>query len=635
MTFRSIAYKMFKANVKRYKLFTYCNLVAIAILYSFLSISQNQQFMDGKIVDPMISSNIYAPTFLVLMFCGIFIPYSQSVFIKSRQKDYGILLTLGMTEKETIESVLIENIILCVVALIGGLIVGTVLSLLFLGFIRNIIGIRDLNISISIISYKWTIFYSLIIISISLFFNILGMVKSTILNKIKLTVKAESSTHHSMLFIKLGLVLTIIAFILMIFLYKVNSNIWIVSLLFCIAGSLMVFLNGEAIIENYKAKSYKKYLKHLFLLSDVRYYYGKNKKIFFVNTWLYFAILFFITFSLVTYPNFTNNVVKYHPYHMVYTEVNDLFNPLSDDEIELIAKNNRNGIAFADTVKFVRNNYFTVFCVEDINQTMKKNYEVKPNSFILVHPYYINDGYEHVINDITDITIKFKNKEKQFMQQDTLIDPLLGNINCISNKIILVNRNDFEWIFLNSADFNIKGILHLYNFSKWKYSNKIVNEVKIKLLEKNPVAKGDNFYKVSSRIESYQTALRSSNFLIFIVIYACFLLYFAAIIMVHFKLKMEYKDEAKKYFSLYRIGIRQIEIKKIVSQKILMIYFISFIYATIINILYSYYTNCSYGYGTVGIYYSLLISLVLLIIHFIVCKVYIRNYYKNIISAMG
>jgi hypothetical protein len=92
MTFDRIAFKMFKANIKIYRLFILCNLSSIAILYSFISISENKQFMNSSIVDPMISSNIYAPTFLVLLFTFIFIPYSQSAFMKARQKDYGILL---------------------------------------------------------------------------------------------------------------------------------------------------------------------------------------------------------------------------------------------------------------------------------------------------------------------------------------------------------------------------------------------------------------------------------------------------------------------------------------------------------------------------------------------------------------
>jgi len=105
--------------------------------------------------------------------------------------------------------------------------------------------------------------------------------------------------------------------------------------------------------------------------------------------------------------------------------------------------------------------------------------------------------------------------------------------------------------------------------------------------------------------------------------------------MIHFKLEMEYKDEKMKYFSLYRIGIREVDIKKMISQKILIIYSISPIYAIIINIAYSYYTNSSYGYGVIGILYALIASLVFLMIHLIVYKLYSSAYYKRVISELS
>ncbi|MCB2299599.1 FtsX-like permease family protein [Clostridium tagluense] len=637
MTFSRIAFKMFKADVKKYRLFILCNLSSIAILHSFISISVNQQFMNASIVDPMISSNIYAPTFLVLLFTGIFIPYSQSVFIKARQKDYGILLTLGMSENEVRNSVLIENLILCVVSLIIGLVSGTVLSLFFLGFIHNVIGFNSVNIAISLSSYKITTMYVLGIFLISLIVNVYGMIKSTVYDKIKYAEKAESGNHYSIIFSCVGIVFTIVAFVVMILFYHTNSNIWFLSLFFCILGSVLIFFNGEALIESFQSKHYKRYIKNIFLFSDIKYYYSKNKKIFFVTTWIFFAISFFIAFSLVTYPNFTNNAIAYHPFHIVYSEIKDNFKPLSDNEIKAIVQKNGNSITTNDTVEFVRNNAFTVFCVDDVNKIMKKNYKVKSNSFVYVYPYDINDGYEHNVNlNISSIVVDFHKGTKKFIMQNTIINPLFGKINCISDSIILVNKKDYNWIKVNGIDYYIKGTLHLYNFGNWRNSNGIEKEVWNNLMKKNNIEKEDaRFYKISSRIEAYNTALKSSDFLIFFVIYASLLLYFSAIIMIHFKLEMEYKDDKRKYFSLYRIGIREIEIKKMISQKILMIYFIPFLYAMIINIAYSYYANSSYGYGVIGILYALITSLTFLIIHFIVYKLYFISYYKSVISELS
>lgn len=636
MTFSAIVLKMFKAEAKKYRLFIFCNLSTIAILYSFISIAVNKQFMNNSIVDPMISSNIYAPTFLILIFSGIFIPYSQSIFIKNRQKDYGILLTIGMTENEVRNSVLAENLIMGVVSLIIGLILGTCLSLFFLVFISSVIGISGISITISRSAYMITIIYVLGIFIISLIINVYIMIKSTVYDKIKYAEKAEIGRRYNIIFIYGGIVFTIAAFAIMILFYHINSNVWFISLFLSILGSALIFFNGEALIEYFQNKHYKRYLKNIFVFSDAKYYYGKNKKTFFVTTWIFFAISFFIMFSLVTYPNFTNNATSYHPFHMAYAEIENHFKPLGETEVETIVQNNGNSITSSDTVKFVRNNSFTIFCVDDINRIFGKNYTVSPDSFIFVYPYDMNDGYEHNTNlKIHSININSNKDTKKFNIQDTIITPLFGRINCLSDYIILANKDDYEWIKSNGIDYYIKGTLHLYNFDNWRNSSGIVNEIWNKLLQENNIEKANNFYKISSRIEAYNTALKSSDFSIFIVIYACLLLYFSAIIMIHFKLKMEYKAEKRKYFSLYRIGIKEMEIKKIISQKILIIYCLSPIYAIIINIVYGYYTNSSYGYGEIGSLYAVITGFVIFIIHLIVYELYFSKYYKGVISELS
>ncbi len=638
MTFKDISFKMFMADIKKYRLFILCNLISIAILYTFLSIFYNKQFQNNQIVDPMISSNIIAPTFLVVIFTCIFIPYTQRVFIKDRQKDYGILLTLGMTENEVRNSVLVENIILCIVFLVSGLLLGTFMSLFFLAFIRDVIGIDKINITISVLSYKITIIYVIGIFLISLIFNLVAMIKSTIYEKIKYTEKAEGGKHHSIKLLLAGLVITIASFVVMILFYRINSNVWLLSLFTCMFGSVLIFYNGEALIEFFQKKYYKKYVKNIFLISDIKYYYGKNKNIFLVTTWLFFTMLFFIMFSLVTYPSFINNSNTYHPFHLVYPEIKDSFKPLEAGEMNIIVKENGNSIILSDRINFVRNSAFTIFSADDVNRLLKQNHRVKPNSFIFVNPYDLNDGYPHDTNfSVSNIDIASNEDKKRFNRQDTIFNPLFGNVNCISDYIILVNKDDYEWITLYNNEHYIKGTLHLYDFENWQSSGPIASEVWNKLIEKNKISgnKDNKFFKVSSRIEAYDTALKSSNFLIFNMIYISFLLYFSAIIMIHFKLKMEYKAEKKKYYSLYRIGIKEIEIKKILSDRILVIFLIPLLYAIILNIAYSYYINSSYGYGLIGILCALLTSLVFLIIHLVVYKLYIKSYYKRVVSELN
>ena len=229
------------------------------------------------------------------------------------------------------------------------------------------------------------------------------------------------------------------------------------------------------------------------------------------------------------------------------------------------------------------------------------------------------------------INIKSEGENKEFKIKDIVIDPLIGRVNSISSNIILVSNEDYEWITTKGIDYKISGKLNCYNFSNWKDSEELIKEIDSKLYKKNKVQKEDKFFKTSSKIEAYNTAVRSSKFLIFNIMYVVILLYLASIIIIHFKFKMEYDEEEKRVYSLYRIGISDYEIKEIISKKVLIIFFVPYIYSLVISIIYNYYSNSSYGYGALAIIYSVCILIIFMIVHFIVYKLYLKSYLKNII----
>jgi len=638
MTFKDISYKMFKTNIKRYRLIILCNTASISILHSFLLIYENKQFMNTNIVNSMISSNIIAPTVFLIIFIGVFIPYTQTAFIKARQKDYGILLTLGMTENEVRNSILKENLILSLIFLLGGLMAGTALSVFFLGFIRYALGIDGIAVAFPLPAYAKTAICVALVSLVSLAANIISAAKNTIRERLKYTEKTEGGGGNIPLLLA-GAAITVVSLIFLTVYYRTSHNVFIICWLFCILGSALVFFNGEALISFIRKRHYKKYIKNILVLSDIKYYYGKNKKIFFADAWLFFIIFFFIAFALVSYSSMTRNAFSYHPFDMAYAETENSFKPLSSAEIETIVQNNGDKITLNESVQFVRNNAFTVFCVDDVNRLLGRNYSVHSGSFLFVYGYDPNDGYDHDYSfNIPSLRVKSGSSQMTFTIQDKIADPLFGQINVISTYTLLAKREDYEQLTSSGGDFYIKGALHLYNFEDWRSSSGTVNEVWKQLLTKNNLDGQDyennRFYKVSSRIEAYETAIKSCNLLIFVFFYLSVLLYFAAIVMIHFKLKMEYENEKKKFRSLYRIGIREAEVEKAVYLKILVIFLMSPVYSIILNFAFGTSIFCQYGFDAVGVLCIAAMSFVVLLVHLFVYRRYARIYNKGIVSEI-
>ena len=110
---------LFKGNQRKSRLFITCNVLAIGILFSLRLLLDNPSMNDTSFVDPMISSNVFAPAMLMHLFEIFFIPYTLVLFNKQIRKNYGILLSLGLSEKQFVGCVLIENVILVIFSIIG------------------------------------------------------------------------------------------------------------------------------------------------------------------------------------------------------------------------------------------------------------------------------------------------------------------------------------------------------------------------------------------------------------------------------------------------------------------------------------------------------------------------------------
>ncbi len=164
MRFCDISRKLLRANFSRYRLYFFCNLFAAALFYCFAAIFTNRSFMDGEIVDPSISSNIYFPSLLAALFLILFLPVSFQAFLGARRREYGVLFALGMSRREAFWHLLWETASVALLALLAALTAGTMLSLGFFAVILYGIGIRGVQWRLSPEPYKITaVLYALVL----------------------------------------------------------------------------------------------------------------------------------------------------------------------------------------------------------------------------------------------------------------------------------------------------------------------------------------------------------------------------------------------------------------------------------------------------------------------------------------
>ena len=155
------------------------------ILFTYLTLMTNKNFMNYNKVNSVISSNLIAPSVVIGIFSVFFIIYTQNSFIKFRKTEFGLFMVLGMTNNDIAKIMLIENCIIALASLAAGLIAGTLFSGIFYFLVTKIVEVNGVSFAISYKSYLFTILFFLCIYILLILINLISLFKFDIVNLLK------------------------------------------------------------------------------------------------------------------------------------------------------------------------------------------------------------------------------------------------------------------------------------------------------------------------------------------------------------------------------------------------------------------------------------------------------------------
>lgn len=226
-------------NVKKsyniYFVYIFTLVLTIALFYGFNAMGSSK-----AIITLQKENAVYTKTFLTIIkytsyFISFFIVflmvYASDFFFKVRSKEYFVYKTLGMSKKEFIKLIFLENIIVAIISLVFGLILGVFINYALNASLVNFLGVTGVNnLSFSIDSFIKTTIYFLILILIISLFSSFKLNKKTIMD-LKNFKEELKRKNHNIIF---NIVLFVIAIISLSIAYYLGyiSNLNILSLSF-------------------------------------------------------------------------------------------------------------------------------------------------------------------------------------------------------------------------------------------------------------------------------------------------------------------------------------------------------------------------------------------------------------------
>ncbi|MCZ2737770.1 ABC transporter permease [Bacillus sp. MAG717A] len=191
MNINQLIFRNLKKNLKNYYLYVFALVFSVALYFSFVTLQYSPALDDvkGSIKG---GASIKAASVLLIAIVGIFLLYANSIFIKRRGKEIGLLQLIGMTKQKISRLLNAENFILYMTAMTIGIIAGFIGSKLMLMVLFKVTGVNAIaNLHFSGMALLQTLIVFFIIYGLIMLRNRRFINKQTILSLFRTTSSTE------------------------------------------------------------------------------------------------------------------------------------------------------------------------------------------------------------------------------------------------------------------------------------------------------------------------------------------------------------------------------------------------------------------------------------------------------------
>jgi hypothetical protein len=584
----------------------------------------NETFMDTSIVNPMISSNIILPTVVIFAFSVFFIPYAHISFNTRKAKDYGILETIGIDNNSIRNLVILENSIIAAVALACGVILGTIISLIFFKASVYLMGIHGLKASFEFGDYEKVVGFFVLIDILTIAFIAIRTSRATIKQLLYDERKMKTGHRPSLIWLIVGIAMILIPVCyLLTFFEQDHSNMMMICFAVTVIGLFIVVSNSMYFIDVIKRKNRKKYYENEAYLTGIKYKFGTNKKIFYFTICLMAIALFFQIFAFSVTKLEARNIDTYYPYHIAYTEYAGENYP-STDQINSMAEKYNMKLVKNTELKYISNGKYAIMSAQDIGQLSGQKYKVDVGDCIVYSEYDTQDGYPHY-DKPTESTINISGQDfkAEYAVQKIENKVVMNDYVLSTDYCAVINSKDFD-ILQEHAKSSDTWTVRVVQCGSVAQSKKLVNEIS-SMLKTDP---GNGIGEMSSKYSAMQQSEQSCGFLLFVLTTMGVLLFLSNIMMIHFKLLSNIDLDRKRYNTMWNIGFSFDKIHDTVEKDIRTVMLLPVVIAVIFAGVYDYsLCRLSDTGGSAMIYTITIGGGVLLLQNILSCK-YAKRYMR-------
>lgn len=592
MSINNIAIKNIKGNLNKYIMYYLSNVIVVTIFFIFANYIYNPSVGSGQFSTSAvgeISSNLmYLCEFVIVIFTLIFSVYSISTFLKSREKEFGLLSTFGLTKGQIRRYVMFENIIISIISIITGILFGILFSKLFFMAVSAILNLNSqIPFSISSKAIRITILTFLILLNVISFITSFKIRNNNIAQLLKGERIPKPAPKFSKAIAILSILLIVSGYVIGL-ISKTNIIYTMIPILLVVTiGTYLLFSQFSVFFTNKLQNAKKVYYRgiNLITLSQIIYKLKDNAKVLFIT-----SILSGITLATAI------SVYSFQKTNLLSTEQN------FPNDIGILEQNvNSHKIISPEKLKGILNKYNVN--ITDKNEikliTTKDNNKVSKYNFNILS----EDSFNKLGKEYNGETLKLKKGEAliysynsyggikllkgplPFENQKTLnldIGGIVTKYNILDNvedgiinqnsqmsNTIIINDTTFKELW-NKASNKNKNIYYGYNIEDTPKTYNAVTEIK-----NNITKEGKSFF--TEKIVDGSVMMKSFSLVLFLGTFIAIIFFIATGSILYFKMFNELQKDKQDFIALKKMGVTQEEIRTIISIQSLIMFFLPFI----------------------------------------------------------
>lgn len=224
-----IAVKNLKKNFGFYALYLFSVAFILTIFFAFVSFSMNDVMMEKISTDGRVETMTSTISVFLMAFVLFYMSYSNRFFLRRRSKELGIYTMLGYRKAKIIKLLTTENILVCGLALLCGILLGGLFHKGIVACITWALGLSIDTASIPLFNQNaiaYAVIFVVAVIIVLLISNIRTVSRTTLIGLVRYNKKAEKGLKTSTIGAIFGLICILGGYALAVDITRGHNSLW-------------------------------------------------------------------------------------------------------------------------------------------------------------------------------------------------------------------------------------------------------------------------------------------------------------------------------------------------------------------------------------------------------------------------